>query len=125
MELKDFIKNVLSDIANAVKESQTELKDVAIVNPPSSTSQYAGGTISHYAIKDVEFDIALSASSEKGGKAGISVLAGNLASTSRESTRVKFSIPVSLSAGVREQYVTSKNPKPSCDEPTATITQNE
>lgn len=134
MELKEFIKGVLSDIANAVKESQEELKEIAVVNPPNNVSTHPmGGKVSSYDKHTIDFDIAVSASSEKDKGVGIKVfsaIGGEMASnsTSQEYSRIKFSIPVYLSRGEIGDfhiYVDKKtDPSPSYAEPTAKVKRN-
>ena len=131
MELKDFIKQTLSDIANAIKESQEELKDVAVINAPNNQS----GKINLTAFYDrhmINFDVAVSASEENDKSAGISVLSafsGGVSSnsTSQQSSRITFSIPVYLSRGQLQGYdklqsPVSNNQRTSYAEPTGTVT---
>ena len=133
MELKEFIKGVLADIANAVTESQEELKDVAVINAPNNKSGIATIT-EFYDRHDIKFDIAVMASTEQGKKAGVKVLDafyGGAATntTSQQVSRISFSIPVYLSKGQlrdydRLSYSAPNNPPVSYAEPTAKVERN-
>lgn len=98
MELKEFIKLALTDITNAIKESQTDLSNGAIINP-------INGAIDQLAISDsklIDFDILVTLNekddSGKGVSANINVLSakfGKDKSISNETaSRIRFSIPV-------------------------------
>ena len=95
MELKEFIKQVLSDVTGAVKECQEDLKNGSVVNP-GRKDQIGGWPAVTCEVKQVEFDVALSTSAEGEGRAFISVLGGRIARGSTEVSRVRFSIPVLL-----------------------------
>lgn len=129
MDLKDYVKEVISQISEAVVEINTELGDSnitvskPIVNPSFreiqdfkghllcvlSKTEYNSGTskiTSMCKITDVDFDVTLSATSksEKGGKLGISVI-GVGASSGDESSatnRVKFTLPVLFPSVLKE-----------------------
>ena len=65
MELKDFIKGVISDITNAVKECQEELDNGAIVSPVNGKSVEVAHTVQgDKKISYVDFELAVTASSE-------------------------------------------------------------
>ena len=101
MELKDFIKDVISSIADAISEINGESTDGGIiVNPCKFSANGAKGTKTNDGrlIYDVEFNLHVSSSEKEtmGGKAGISVIG---AATGKESqtdntSSIRFVIPV-------------------------------
>lgn len=98
MELKEFIKLALADITNAIKESQTELSNGALINPIDGSPNQLGKSDS----KIIDFDILVTLNekddSGKGISANINVLSakfGKDKSISNETaSRIRFSIPV-------------------------------
>lgn len=105
MELKDFIRETIVQIAQGIEEANTELKDSgAIVNPRNVSVDYSGkakhyGVLSDSGAEDeflpsvqaIEFDVAVHATegSEKSAKAGISVGSvgiGGAGATNQEKT---------------------------------------
>lgn len=124
MELKDYIKGVISQISDAVDEINSSTNNEIsktisspIVNPTfSDISDYEGRLfcvleqefsvgqpsyikpLAFCKVVDVDFDVVLSTSSksEKGGKIGVSVISGGLSTADEESAsnHVKFSLPV-------------------------------
>lgn len=116
MELKDFVRETLSEIASGVAEAQAEQQG-ALINPriksqESSDSKIAlaedgagrgiqGGRILDY----VEFDIAVTVDKNTETKGKISVLFGALnlssggASENKDSStsKVRFKVPISFS----------------------------
>lgn len=122
MDLKDYVKEVISQISEAVSEinnSADEQRELTlkspIVNPTFvelkeikgqvlcvlESTKSSMGTNSPKAfckITDVDFDVTLSASSksEKGGKIDIRVLGGGTAKGDEASAtnHVKFTLPV-------------------------------
>ena len=132
MELKDFIKQVLFDISNAVKESQEELKDVAVVNPPHNDGGH-GPMMRKYFYEQrlIEFNIAVAASTEREGHTGVKVMSALLGdvsknTTNKEISRITFSIPVYLSKGLPQGFDTivfdvPNGSPPSCALPTGTV----
>lgn len=131
MELKEFIKQVLSDIALAVKESQDELEGVAVINAPSEQSGRLVST-SFYERRLINFDIAVSASEETDRSVGVSVLSaisgkGSSNTTNQLFSRISFSIPVYLSRGQLQgfdklQCYLSSSQVASYDEPKGRVT---
>ncbi|RZQ54914.1 hypothetical protein C1E23_01110 [Pseudoalteromonas phenolica] len=121
MELKDFIKQAVLDISDAVREINSESDDV-IVNPASvansqSIEMYGKiSTISNLAKEDpdylrpvhtINFDIAVTTSKKEDGKEGIGVnltvvkldKGNNNTSSSDVSNKLTFSLPVALPVG--------------------------
>lgn len=102
MNLRDFIKQALSDIVGAVQDAQKEIADGEIVPAVSSSFKSVETGISH--IQPVEFDVSVSADATSGSEAKLSVVAavigGNVKGQSNASSghvaNLKFKIPVKL-----------------------------
>lgn len=110
MELKDFVKNVITDITEAVEELQEELSPKASVVPfnPNKGNQGDIRTVMGYAhTNSIDFDIALTTETQEqttsGASGGIRVLdIVRLGAENKDSglniaqcvSRVRFSIPV-------------------------------
>lgn len=116
MELKDFIKEVIRDITDAVKECQEELDNGAIISPTNSTiSEKIKSYNGDLKISYIDFEVAVTATSsvEENGetKAGIEVggsvfginVAGKLKAKVKNEgnkqideniSKINFSIPV-------------------------------
>jgi len=93
MELKDFVKNVLSDLVDSVEEVRTQ----------SNRDMRLSGTKEN---RTVEFDIAVTVedSTANSGKAGIRIYkviegGGNISKESRNSSvsRIKFGVDIDRS----------------------------
>lgn len=103
MELQTFIETTIKEISAAINMSSQE-----IIN------QSIGGGISDFSIMNVEFDIAVSASSESESQAGGKVTVfevirvGGKASdkeASQSISRIKFTVPLRLKTlGERPTY---------------------
>lgn len=120
MELKEFIKEVLTQIIDGVDEAQRDVKtrNEGIVNP--DLTLYAHDQTQHgrltsskkELVQSVKFDVALTVSEGKGTKAGIGVYMGAISlgagGKSDESTstvsRIQFEVPVLLPRKVRRAY---------------------
>lgn len=64
MELKDFIKGVIRDITDAVKECQDELGNGAIISPTNSAvSEKIKSTNGDLKISYIDFEVAVTATS--------------------------------------------------------------
>ncbi|MEX0318872.1 MAG: hypothetical protein AB3N21_13010 [Ruegeria sp.] len=110
MDIKEFIKETIAGIVDATVELQEEYQDAdVIINPPVSVKERdlfkEGGTSHTYRrVETIEFDVAVTASSETGGggKAGLRILSveagidGKHVSSAQEASRVRFSIPITL-----------------------------
>lgn len=111
MELKDFIKGVISDITNAVKECQEEIDNGSIVSPANVKSEeIIHTTQGDKKISYIDFELAVTASSEtsesgvkrggievKGSFLGIQI--GGKTDDSNKQTnenvsKIRFSIPI-------------------------------
>lgn len=119
MELKDFIKQTLIDIAGAIKEANENSDTNIIVNPKQTgggaeTSEFAykeeaqgGGTEDTRPIQKVKFDIAVTTggSIQGGAGAGITVVglkvggSGEVTDKHQNESRIQFEIPVALPNG--------------------------
>ncbi|WP_415904026.1 hypothetical protein ACMXYW_10575 [Neptuniibacter sp. QD48_55] len=113
MDLKDFIKQSIVQVTEAIVESNAELKGTgAVVNPGkiqvNSDSSQAYGRESSKLVHDsrvvhkLDFDVAVVAEDEQSAEAGakISVMSlkigadGGVNYTNRSESRIKFSVPL-------------------------------
>lgn len=127
MELKQYISQVINEIADAIKDiNDGDPINNTIVNPSLSDfmetknsnyciterSDVSGSAKTYLKIVDVDFDVILSSSSksEAGGK--INVLFGNLGgtggSTNEMSNHIHFTLPV-LFPSIKQPYDISQN----------------
>lgn len=98
MELKQFIKTALADITNAVKESQEELDNGAVVCPEPDF------TFGPPSFQEICFDVAVSVVSSSSGGKGVNFalevvgfkLGAENSDKSEANTRLTFKIPVAL-----------------------------
>lgn len=118
MELKEFVKNTITSISEAVIEAQSELeKDGVVLNPPRMFLRHdidgydpEGSDARIRRVQEVKFDVAVTASegsgTEVGGGIGISVLkAGadvSTTNTSERANRVAFTIPIAFPPSTTE-----------------------
>lgn len=110
MELKEFIKTTLTEIVEAVKETQETVKDMGATVVPTMPHAIATKTIcvdeNNLLISQVDFNVAVTAGSSNtlngDAKAGIRVLSTSIKGQTEERnevvSRVAFSIPVILPA---------------------------
>lgn len=104
MELKDFIKGTISDIAIAIKELNEEKSDIGLLVNPNNYDRITKAVFSMIEdgriAKDIEFNLSISASDtmETGGGIKINVLKAGINNETNNSTisTIKFSIPVVL-----------------------------
>jgi hypothetical protein len=120
MELKDFIKEAIKDISEAITESNSELQDHGvIVNPrrveieENDKSNLLGYIISRSKNSDpnflrpvhmLSFDISVTATTKQNGKEGIGVNVAGIklgkdtdkVSSNDTASRLSFSIPIAL-----------------------------
>lgn len=111
MELKEFIRETISQITEGVIESQKEMKEkgFGVVNPPEVINTDYQGRRSHGISNPsfVEFEVSLTNAESSESKSGIGVLLGSInigTGNKNESkdialTKVKFSIPIIYSPG--------------------------
>lgn len=116
MELKDFIKGVIKDVTDAVKESQDTLDNGAIISPINSkASEVIRSTRGDLKISYIDFEVAVTAGTSTGINGeiggGIKVLSSFIGSkidagnkeTNENVSKVKFSMPVVYpTAGVKD-----------------------
>ena len=85
MELKDFVKGTISDIALAIKELNDEKSNIGLLVNPNNYDQIKANEFLFIGdgrlVKDVEFNLSISASdtTEAGGSLKINVLRPELA----------------------------------------------
>lgn len=106
MELKDFIKQVLADVTNAVRESQQELNNGSVIAPSKT---YAISEIAMYKDRTnkvepsrINFEVAVSVEESKDKKAQVNILSsivglgasGGSHDLSKQISRLCFSIPL-------------------------------
>lgn len=109
MELKQFIKDVLSDITMAVVESRKELEDVGgLIAPPINGSNRDKISVKLHdgfvTTNDVEFEVLLTETQHEGKQKGVgvafSVINGGLKNEkggeNASHTKIKFTIPISF-----------------------------
>ncbi len=122
MDLKDFIKETIKDISEAIAESNSELSSFGtIVNPKDVHPTEKKEDLYGFLLKKnenadyrrpvhlVNFDIAVSSTKKKDGKEGIGVKVvgislgkdGGHADENNMSSRLQFAIPVALPIGER------------------------
>ena len=115
MELKDFIKGVLSDITDAIKESQAELTNGAIINPTATSNIDNMIEIGEerYRLHEVLFDVSVVAAetetSAKSGGINVKIASGGGSNENSHKeehvSRIKFSIPLVYPSVHVEKYV--------------------
>ncbi|NLB79438.1 MAG: hypothetical protein GX796_11545 [Clostridiaceae bacterium] len=126
MELKDFIKNTISSIGEAISESQEELKSKNILVNPERYDITENGDKKFAKFKDsnrrhiqtLEFDILVGVESKQDSTRGIGVQVikvlniGNEKSkiqTNANQNRIKFEIPIAFSTiKTPEEYLGSE-----------------
>lgn len=104
MELKEFVKLVISDITNAVKECQEEIDNGAIICPTSdSITGFRIEDNTKAVISNIEFELSVSETSLNESSNGIGVtsfIVGKLNNGHKNEnenlSKIKFSIPVVL-----------------------------
>ncbi|WP_155931629.1 trypco2 family protein [Methylopila sp. 73B] len=98
MEIKDFIKEAIIQVQQGVREAGDYLRKNdgrGLINPVWTKEKYHEDLI-----RNIDFDIAITATTEKKGSAGLKIpgLAVDLgASAGRENqtaNRIKFSLPI-------------------------------
>ena len=109
MELKDFIRDTLVEIAIGVQEAQEPVQQAGGLAVPTKTDPsmtvYAKQAVTPFQL--VEFDVVLTSGETKAGKAGIGVFFASVGvggqkkseTTAGSQTRVKFAVPLKLPCG--------------------------
>ena len=104
MELKEFITNVLLDIAEGVKEAQGKGMELGAVISPNYKQTGYEMSYESKPIRIVEFEVELSTETMNGGR-GIGVSLANVASfklddnggqRKNNATKIKFDVPIVL-----------------------------
>lgn len=127
MDLRNFIKETLVQIAQGVEDAREALKDsTAIVNPRNVAGASSGGgdskvygyvveeesKVYRQAIQSISFDVAVSVANGTETKGGIGLVVGPVAlgsngktdATNSSQSRIQFRVPMALP--------TSGKPKP-------------
>ena len=116
MELKDFIIASVAAIIEASKELSEKYSPLGVIlNPPAyktgdNVSQTNSGIYTYRRVQDVEFDVALTASSSSSGGAGggIKIFSaevgahGEVSKLNEQISRVRFKIPLALAPSIQE-----------------------
>lgn len=125
MDLKDFIKNTITSISEAVLESQNELSDKGVIVNPEKVEIGKNGekllrSDGWRYIQNLDFDILVAAEDGddvKGGAglkvAGVISIGGDVNESSKNQTsnKIKFTIPVAFPTNeTPEQYKSGKKP---------------
>lgn len=111
MDLKDFIKNTIASISEAILESQEELKDKGvIVNPEKTEIGKTGDRLLRSDgwryVQNLDFDVLIAVEDKQGDDlsgglkvAGLLNLRGGISdeNISKNHNRLKFSLPVAFS----------------------------
>lgn len=116
MELKEFVKLVLADITNAVKESQTELNNGSVVAPilnGDGTYSIGDSVPQRIPVSNIDFEVSITANNEvvnnnitsKGINVASAILnmgaKGDKINTNTKETenasKIRFTIPVAFS----------------------------
>ena len=100
MELKEFIKEALSQIVDGIIESQTVLKEKGALVAPEGYQFKGKGAVGNdfAAVEDINFEIAIGAKSQKNGKAGLKTpiieVVLDKSSKDEANNKVSFSVPL-------------------------------
>ena len=114
MELKDFIKQVIQEVTDAVTESQMEITNGSVVAP--SLSEATGDYISminnkKLSVSKIEFDVSVeleeSSHTDKGVKGDLKIVSAKAENTTLRKDltthRIKFDVPVVFPSGLGRQ----------------------
>lgn len=122
MELKEFIKESLSQIIDAVKETQEKYKDTNVVICPDNIQEVKSGLYildeneydnysSRSKVQNIDMDIAISVTEKEGNKSGLGIAkiinAGILSENAQRNesiSKIKFSIPIVLPTTNAQEY---------------------
>jgi len=102
MNLRDFIREALTDIVGAVEDAQNAIKNGTIVPEVSDNFKCVETGISNF--QPIEFEVSVITDEKSGSEAKLSVVAavvgGNIKGQSNTSSghvaKLRFKIPVSL-----------------------------
>src|ERR1700687_5749624 len=113
MDLREFVKETLAEIASGVKDAQDQSQESgAGVNPAgiavdASPDGYLGQLPSGETVFVIDFDVAVTVSDSAQGGAGAKVqvlemlsanVGGSLGASSQSTSRIKFKVPLALRA---------------------------
>ena len=108
MELKDFVKATLIQIADGIKEAQTEVDSDMLINPNGVASNNSGDkflrTGGSRFVQEIEINVGITEIEKEGEKAGIGIVTGFISggaqgtsdNTNQVVSSVRFKIPVAL-----------------------------
>jgi hypothetical protein len=116
MDLKDFVKETILDIAKAIEEANKEAKDnnINVMVNPFPIYHHSYGYQETYKddskktdrsnVEKIEFDVAVTSSNKTDGSVGSSInivgvkigADGTISGGTENVSRIKFSIPVSF-----------------------------
>lgn len=108
MELKDFVKATLTQIAEGIKDAQNEVDSDMLINPNGLASNEKGDkylrTGGWRYVQEIEINVGITEIEKEGEKAGIGIVTGILSggaqgssdTTNQIVSSVKFKIPVAL-----------------------------
>jgi hypothetical protein len=110
MDLRDFIRTTIVGIVNGVADASKETAELGAVINPESIRYMADGKqfrYPHAMPQEVVFDVALTATQDKGSTEGVGVFFGtvnlgksnNAKSQQVAVTSVRFSVPLVLPQG--------------------------
>ncbi|EGK05605.1 hypothetical protein [Dysgonomonas mossii] len=117
MELREYIKTVIVEIFEGVKESQEAIKNIGGVVNPFDTIRSGLISETEYFVGDksfIEIEVGVTTSESKGSNKGLGVYIGNSGAglhsknnNENESVnKIKFSIPVKYPKNPRsEEYI--------------------
>ena len=111
MDLKDFIKNTISSISEAITESQDELKDKGVIINPEKMAIDKDGKRALKSngvryVQNLNFDVLLAVEDKQGDNinggikvAGVFNIGGGIndENINKNHNRIKFTIPVAFS----------------------------
>lgn len=122
MELKEFIKESLSQIIDAVKETQEKYKDTNVVICPDNIQEVKSGLYildeneydnysSRSKVQNIDMDIAISITEKEGNKSGLGIakiinagISSENAQRNESISKIKFSIPIVLPTTNAQEY---------------------
>ena len=112
MELKDFIKQVIQEVTDAVTESQREITNGSIVAP--YTLAKGENTIVYndkrLLVSDIHFDVCVSTEEHSELNGGIKVIAAGTSCKESTTHRISFSVKVAY-AGAETPTLKKSRPK--------------
>jgi len=113
MELKEFIKETLTQIAQGIADAQETLHDSGAIIAPEATIRSEGSHAIRNdgygtrAVNQIKFNVGVSVTNGDGTKSGIAVLTGLFSAggqvestnSNQSITNIEFSIPMSYPPG--------------------------